>query len=242
MTTSTEQEARDTLFSVQKGKSVVVVKGRKVPHGVRGVVFWEGESNYGPRIGIKDAAGEAHWIAASNVEVVLPGFPDDLCRSPQPPTGQTWSGILTLVTPKMPSKGEHVRTLDGSSEGKVFWVKGDRLGFRVGPGKDDVVWANGHEVTVVEDKPQILQNMVGGVGELPPLSTFGEPSPPMVVVDESGSMGNPGTGRESLPYPYCTIRSIVLHEGHYLAYNEEEDFLMELTEAAAKELEAVLRT
>ena len=237
MTTPAEQEARDTLFSVQKGKSVVVVKGRKVPHGVRGVVFWEGEGglhNHGLRIGIKDAADTVHWTAASNVEVVLPGFPDDLCRNPQPPAGQTWSGILALVTPKMPSKGEHVRTLDGSSEGKVFWVKGDRLGFRVGPGKDDVVWANGHEVTVVEEGLVMLQNMTGGVGEPPPLSVVGaEPSPPVE---------NPGTGRESLPYPYCTIRSIVLHEGHYLAYNEEEDFLMELTEAAAKELEAVLRT
>lgn len=232
--TSAEQKARDTLFSVRKGKSVVVMKGRKVPHGLRGIVFWEGEGEYGPRIGIKDAAGEAHWTAASNVEVLLPGFPEDLCQSPQPPTGQTWDEILTLLTPNMPSKGERVRSLDGSSEGEVFWVQGDRLGFRVGPGKDDVVWADGNEVTVVKDELQLLQNMAGGIGEPPALSDVGaEPTPPVE---------NPGTGRESLPYPYCTIRRIELQDGRYLAYNEEEGFLMELTEAAARELEAVLRT
>lgn len=65
---------------VTKGKTVTVVKGRKVPKGTTGEVFWVGPgksySYYdrfpADRIGIRDAAGTAHWTAASNVEVVNP--------------------------------------------------------------------------------------------------------------------------------------------------------------------------
>lgn len=60
-----------------KGKTVKVVKGRKVPVGTTGVCFWVGEGksfNYGAtrpwRVGFKDASGETFWTALSNVEVV----------------------------------------------------------------------------------------------------------------------------------------------------------------------------
>lgn len=65
--------------TVEKGKTVVVVKGRKVPIGTEGVVFWKGidkfKSNHyvtAYRIGFKDADGETHWTAESNVEVIAP--------------------------------------------------------------------------------------------------------------------------------------------------------------------------
>lgn len=61
----------------RKGKTVKVVKGRKVPKGTVGTVVWYGEgkkySYYGSapmRVGLKDASGTVHWTAASNVEVV----------------------------------------------------------------------------------------------------------------------------------------------------------------------------
>lgn len=54
-----------------KGKLVRVVKGRKVPQGTEGVVIWEGAGDWGPRVGVKDAAGKVHFTAASNVEAVL---------------------------------------------------------------------------------------------------------------------------------------------------------------------------
>jgi len=71
----------------RKGRTVKVVKGRKVPVGTVGTVIWYGEGkNFGPvpryrggwsttapmRVGVKDAAGTVHWTAASNVEVVEP--------------------------------------------------------------------------------------------------------------------------------------------------------------------------
>lgn len=55
---------------VEKGKRVRVVRGRKVPRGTEGVVIWRGKSHWGGyRVGIKDAQGEVHWTAESNVEV-----------------------------------------------------------------------------------------------------------------------------------------------------------------------------
>jgi hypothetical protein len=67
--------------AIGKGKEVIVVKGRKVPHGVIGVIFWERKENYDrygrgwnevTRIGIKDADGNVYWTYAHNVEVNNP--------------------------------------------------------------------------------------------------------------------------------------------------------------------------
>lgn len=63
-----EAEAR----TPRKGRTVRVVKGRKVPIGTVGRCIWRGESAYGPRVGIKvEGVAEPYWTAASNVEVVV---------------------------------------------------------------------------------------------------------------------------------------------------------------------------
>ncbi len=71
------QEKTETALAVmeaakvRKGRTVEVVKGRKVAHGVKGVCFWVGSDNWGAaRIGFKDAGGVVFWIAASNVAVI----------------------------------------------------------------------------------------------------------------------------------------------------------------------------
>jgi hypothetical protein len=53
-----------------RGKMLKVVKGRKVPKGTTGECIWIGDGRWGKRVGIKDAAGTAHWTAIANVEVV----------------------------------------------------------------------------------------------------------------------------------------------------------------------------
>lgn len=63
-----EIEAEKT---VRKGCDVVVVRGRKVPRGTEGRVFWVGDSPYGVRVGINTPSGETVWTAAGNVEVAL---------------------------------------------------------------------------------------------------------------------------------------------------------------------------
>lgn len=65
--------------AITKGKEVCVIKGRKVPHGICGQVFWTKEVDYDPyhrnwacpeiRIGIRDSEGNVYWTYAKNVEV-----------------------------------------------------------------------------------------------------------------------------------------------------------------------------
>lgn len=63
------------------GKTIKVVKGRKVPLGTIGECFWMGSfdnSKYGDpwgiyttvRIGLKTPEGQVYWTALNNVEVV----------------------------------------------------------------------------------------------------------------------------------------------------------------------------
>jgi hypothetical protein len=54
---------------IRKGVIVEVVKGRKIPIGTRGEVFWSGEGSFGERVGIM-ADGEKIYIAATNVKAV----------------------------------------------------------------------------------------------------------------------------------------------------------------------------
>ena len=72
---------RNSAVQVAKGKEVKVVKGRKVPIGTVGVVFWRKECNYDRyqrewhtvmRIGIKTADGNTYFLSEQNVEVVDP--------------------------------------------------------------------------------------------------------------------------------------------------------------------------
>lgn len=53
----------------RKGRTVKVVKGRKVPIGTIGEVFWYGETRYGPRVGFITSGDEKFFTAASNVQV-----------------------------------------------------------------------------------------------------------------------------------------------------------------------------
>lgn len=82
---------RDLIYAkkVNKGKTVKVIKGRKVPLGIIGEVFWEQQVNYSPykrgcddviKIGIKDAAGNVYWTYSHNCEVV---DPSKYCRDIQ---------------------------------------------------------------------------------------------------------------------------------------------------------------
>lgn len=57
-----------------QGQEVITVKGRKVPKGTVGIIFWVEIDNgfaYGDkkvtRVGFKDAQGTAHFTAATNV-------------------------------------------------------------------------------------------------------------------------------------------------------------------------------
>jgi hypothetical protein len=64
------EEAEKRIRSI-KGKEIEVVKGRKIPLGTRGTVFWVGESKYGGyRVGFTDAEGNEYWTDYNNVDEV----------------------------------------------------------------------------------------------------------------------------------------------------------------------------
>jgi hypothetical protein len=54
---------------VTTGKIVDVNRGRKVPKGTRGIVFWVGDNGYGTSIGLLTLDGSKHFTAIGNVDV-----------------------------------------------------------------------------------------------------------------------------------------------------------------------------
>lgn len=72
------EEAREEMFRTYgRGNVVRVVKGRKVPVGTEGTVFWLGEDKFSRtgayRVGFETAEGEKFFTALSNVEAVEVG-------------------------------------------------------------------------------------------------------------------------------------------------------------------------
>lgn len=65
-----ERMAAEEAARPERGKTLKVVRGRKVPQGTVGACIWVGEGRWGKRVGIKDESGAVHWTAITNVEVV----------------------------------------------------------------------------------------------------------------------------------------------------------------------------
>lgn len=89
---------------IEKGAVVVVARGRKVPKGTLGEVFWVGADSYGnARCGLKTREGVTHWTATSNCDVVAPA-----------------AEKVPFVPAPGFTRGAEVMTPQGP--GKVFWV------------------------------------------------------------------------------------------------------------------------
>lgn len=67
-TAEREQAAADG--EIVKGCTVEVFKGRKVPKGTTGKVFWLGDKGYGLTVGLRTETGDAHFTAVGNCRVV----------------------------------------------------------------------------------------------------------------------------------------------------------------------------
>jgi len=125
----TEQDAKNELLAQRMGAEVVVVAGRKIPLGVRGILRWSGQGNFGPSVGIS-VPGEPKLLYTSpnNLSVVFPG----LSPGEEPEGG--WVGLWEEVQKNIraPKKGDTVRadTKEGSVIGEVFWVSGIRFGLK----------------------------------------------------------------------------------------------------------------
>jgi len=92
------QEAKENCLNVVKGILCKVVKGRKVPKGTEGVVFYIKDTHFGTRVGLKDSDGTAHWTYARNVAVLLDGVGvDEWGNVTEPVEGWVakWDAIYT---------------------------------------------------------------------------------------------------------------------------------------------------
>lgn len=70
-----QKEAEQEMFRCYgRGASVKVVKGRKVPIGTEGEVFWLGDKGWGYSVGFKTSEGEKHFTSISNVESTSPAY------------------------------------------------------------------------------------------------------------------------------------------------------------------------
>ena len=65
-----QRAAEEEAVTVRCGKTVKVVRGRKVPKGTVARVFWMGENQWGWSAGLETASGERMFTALQNVEVV----------------------------------------------------------------------------------------------------------------------------------------------------------------------------
>jgi len=60
-----EKMFKERLHRIAKGKTCRAVKGRKVPKGTEGIIFYI----RGNRIGFSDENGTAHWINDNQIEI-----------------------------------------------------------------------------------------------------------------------------------------------------------------------------
>ena len=214
-----ESRARDEALKIKYGTEVLAVEGKK--KGARGVVFYTGPGNWGPRVGFKDSSGTDHFTPQGNVVGVLPG--KDVSYVPPGGWRQYLDAKIEEVQAIMPRKGNRVRRLSDGLEGVVFWVhKTDpRLGFKV-KGSDQAHWVNANEITIldVHGNPKVAPTPA-------PTAVVEAPKPPEV---------NP---LAHLPAPYCDIRGILPPMGAstcWTAVDERGEFLMNLTEASAAKI------
>jgi len=71
-------DAQEASSRTRPGARVRVARGRKVPIGTEGEVFWTGEGylGRGTRVGLRDAGGGVHWTDAGNLDPIVD--PDDI--------------------------------------------------------------------------------------------------------------------------------------------------------------------
>lgn len=213
----TEDEAKAKLIPpVQKGVTVVVVRGRKVPRGTVGVVRWEGDGDYGPRVGLAvEGEEKLVYTAHRNVESVYPGL-----KPGQNPEGG-WVELHARVQREqlLPQKGHRVKHRESEEIGTVFWAQGSRLGFKTDDddsGPAVTCWANTEEVWMLSGPMGVH---VEYVTEVPatPAETL------RITVD----------GR-SLPAPFSEITTLERCPDGYRGLNARQEYVATVPQEVAE--------
>lgn len=220
----TEEEAKTKLTPpVQRGSSVTVVRGRKVPRGTLGVVRWEGDGEWGPRVGLSvEGQEKLVYTALKNVEAVYPGL------SPGQRPEEGWVRLAQRVDreQRLPIKGHRVRHKTTLQEGVVFWVEDSRVGFKAVPhpkGHDGTMWADACDLLRLlpcgEDDNMTVEHEYNVV----------IPARPFVpeTIKAKGAAG--------LPHPFCDIRLLEpTPDGQFRALTETGQYIATIPADAAQ--------
>ena len=215
----TEEEAKAKLIPpVQKGATVVVARGRMVPHGTVGVVRWEGDGEWGPRVGLSvEGEDKLVYTAFKNVDSVYPGLQPD-----QRPDGG-WVELYDRVQREqlLPQKGHRILHKDSGLEGDVFWVGGSRLGVKTastqkGPGV--TVWADASEVWLLSGEIKVDYKTL-----IPAHPCLVQTAP----IKVAAALG--------LPFPFSEITALEpIPSGGYRGLNARGEFVAMLPEPVAR--------
>jgi hypothetical protein len=213
----TEDEAKAKLIPpIEKGTLVSVMRGRKVPHGTVGVVRWEGDGEWGPRVGLSvEGEEKLVYTAFKNVDAVYPG----LLPGQRPEGGwlELWGKVQREQL--LPDKGHRVEHKESGLVGVVFWAERDRLGFKTaatGVGPAVTVWADALETWLLVGPEKIPMDYKPVIPASPCLTQMAQ------IEVKAGS----------LPPPF---NEIVLLEpipsGGYRGLNAQEEYVAVLPEA-----------
>ena len=224
-----EARAKREILAPLKGRTVVVVGGRKVKKGTKGTVFWTDSPTNPARVGMKDASEVTHWVDARWCEAVYSDFPvggapacgwlayRDALRAQE-------EGFKAAL-PKV-KKGDEVTLASTGLTGKVFWTKDTRLGLHFGEEKD----AGGNYVHKAwGDLVDVCA--VNGVTVSVAVAPATPAAPEFVAHDEVG---------EALPWPYSAISYLDMEGGVYAAYDAKGGFLLHLDNEGADEVLRVM--
>lgn len=214
------EACKERVLEPQVGERAIIYKGRKVPKGTTGVIFYKKEGHYGIRVGLKDFDGKSHWTSMSNVRRLLPGLP----YGTDPAEG--WENLeLRLARRReewekqMPSKGDPVTILASGVTGEIIWRKGSRLGVkRDGASRDeDLIWTDAWEVSLPEDG-----------GRIPPQS------PEPFFVEPEGDQ-HP---LHDYPHPFNHIRYVSFDDKthQWKAFDAESEFIMIVPDAGMRDI------
>lgn len=156
--------AENFCSRIEAGRNVVVVRGRKVPVGTKGTVKIVRGGNYGTSALIATAVKDV-WVNIGNLAV-----DHALLNNGEPISGETWETVQAAMMREedarlaaMPKNGDKVRLkADPARQGVIFWVRGDRLGFKETPSSDPV-WANASDVEAVTADFTIPENVAASL-------------------------------------------------------------------------------
>ncbi len=244
----TEQEAKNALLTLEKGRDIVIVAGKKHPKGLRGTVRWYGMGDYGPSLGfLVPGEQKLRYTSPSNVQGIFPGLnPGD-----EPEGG--WVALYEEVknNTTVPKRDDVVRCFVnevGWVEGAVFWTGEGRVGFKV-QGQTEGIFVGLEEAQILmgDGSWKSCKVPVRAVpkGLAPAPSGFRDLS----LEDDDNSTSAPASHKQeekkstftllsplSLPPPFCDIRQFVPKNGMYVALDQNGEEICVLPEETVKDI------